>query len=146
ARARASVLSLRADPLEGRPLATALAALARRLTSETGMRVTLHERGSTSLPYEIEGELFRIVSEALTNARLHANASRIDVDFDGDDAQVALRVRDDGAGFDPAVRDDARYGLRGMEERARLVGGGLRVESAPGVGTVVEIVVPRPCA
>ena len=69
AQARASVLSLRSDPLAGRPLATALAALARRLTSETGMRVTLHERGATSLPYEVEGELFRIASEALANAR-----------------------------------------------------------------------------
>ncbi|HEY6236282.1 MAG TPA: ATP-binding protein, partial [Candidatus Elarobacter sp.] len=144
--ARASVLSLRADPLEGRPLSAALAALARRLTSETGMRVTLHERGSTSLPYEVEGELFRIASEALANARLHARASRIEVELDGGDAHVALRVRDDGTGFDPAVRDDERYGLRGMEERARLVGGNFRVASRPDTGTLVETIVPRPRA
>ncbi|HYW52508.1 MAG TPA: GAF domain-containing sensor histidine kinase [Dongiaceae bacterium] len=145
AQARASVLSLRADPLEGRPLAAALAALARRLTSETGMRVTLHACGTTSLPYEIEGELFRIASEALTNARLHANASRIEVELEGDDAQVALRVRD-GAGFDPSARDDARYGLRGMEERARLAGGSFAVTSEPSRGTLVETIVPRPRA
>ena len=146
AQARASVLSLRADPLAGRPLATALAALARRLTSETGMRVTLHERGTTALPYEVEGELFRIASEALTNARLHARASRIEVELDGDGDRVALRVRDDGTGFDPAVRDDERYGLRGMEERARLAGGSFRVESRPDTGTLVEAIVPRPRA
>ncbi|HWT04917.1 MAG TPA: GAF domain-containing sensor histidine kinase [Xanthomonadales bacterium] len=143
AQARASVLSLRADPLEGRPLAAALAALARRLTSETGMRVTLHERGTTALPYEVEGELFRIASEALTNARLHANASRIEVELDGGDTHVALRIRDDGTGFDPSVRDDERYGLRGMEERAKLAGGSLRVASDRAGGTLVETIVPR---
>ena len=60
-----------------------------------------------------------------------------------DDAHVALRVRDDGTGFDPAVRDDERYGLRGMEERARLVGGSFRVVSDPASGTLVETIVPR---
>ena len=141
--ARASVLGLRADPLEGRPLGTALAALARRLTSETGMRVTLAERGSTSLPYDAEGELFRIASEALTNARLHARASRIDVELDGAGAHVTLRIRDDGTGFDPSVRDDERYGLRGMEERARLAGGSFRVAADSPSGTLVEVIVPR---
>jgi two-component system, NarL family, sensor kinase len=146
AQARASVLSLRADPLEGRSLGTALAALARRLTSETGMRVTLHEHGAASLPYEVEGELFRIASEALNNARLHAKASRIEVELEDDGAAVRLRVRDDGMGFDPAVRDEARYGLRGMEERARLAGGSLRVTSERGRGTSIETIVPRSSA
>ena len=143
ARARASVLSLRADPLEGRPLATALAALARRIISETGMRVTLHERGAPSLPYEVEGELYRIASEALANARRHADASRIEIDLAAEAGTIVLRVRDDGMGFDPSVRDDERYGLRGMEERARLAGGTLRVVSEPGGGTLVEATVPN---
>jgi two-component system NarL family sensor kinase len=143
AQARASVLSLRADPLEGRPLATALAALARRITSETGVRVTLHERGETALPYEVEGELFRIASEALANARRHADPSRVEIELAGDEGAVVLTVRDDGAGFDPAARDADRYGLRGMEERARLAGGRLRIVSQPSGGTLVEAVVPR---
>jgi two-component system NarL family sensor kinase len=141
--ARASVLSLRSDPLEGRPLATALAALARRLTSETGIRVAFHERGATALAYETEGELFRIASEALANARLHAGASRIDVELAGDKDAVVLRIRDDGAGFDPAVRDDERYGLRGMEERARLIGAALRIASDRVNGTSIEAAVAR---
>jgi two-component system NarL family sensor kinase len=143
AQARASVLSLRADPLAGRALAAALAALARRLTSETGMRVTLHERGVTALPYEAEGELFRIASEALANARLHANASRIEIELSGEKDAVALRISDDGIGFDPSLRDEARYGLRGMQERARLAGGRFRIESSADGGTSVEAVVPR---
>jgi two-component system, NarL family, sensor kinase len=141
--ARASVLSLRSDPLEGRPLAAALAALARRLTSETGIRVAFRERGATALPYETEGELFRIASEALTNARLHAGASRIDVELSAGETSVALRIRDDGSGFDSAVRDDERYGLRGMEERARLIGATLRIASDRGAGTDIEAAVPR---
>jgi two-component system, NarL family, sensor kinase len=151
AQARASVLSLRADPLAGRALPAALGALARRLTSETGMRVTLHQTGATALPYEAEGELFRIASEALANARLHARASRIEIELAGDENAVALRIRDDGVGFDPSVRDDERYGLCGMEERARLIGGEFRVESCAarspreddGGGTLIEVVVPR---
>lgn len=142
--ARASVLSLRSDPLEGRPLGIVLASLARRLTSETGVRVTFRERGATVLPYETEGELFRIASEALANARLHAAASRIEIELAGDATSVALRIHDDGAGFDPSSdRDDDRYGLRGMEERARLIGAALHVTSAPGAGTSIEAVVPR---
>jgi two-component system, NarL family, sensor kinase len=143
AQARTSVLSLRTDPLEGRPLGAALAALARRLTSETGMRVTLHEHGAGALPYEVEGELFRIAAEALTNARLHAKASRIEIELEGDGTAVTLRVRDDGVGFDPSIRDEARYGLRGMEERARLAGGSLRVTSQHGRGSSVEAIVAR---
>jgi len=144
--ARASVLSLRSDPLAGRALATALAALARRLTSETGMRVTLHQRGATALPSEAEGELFRIASEALANARLHAAASRIEIELSEEGDAVALRIRDDGAGFDPASRGDERYGLRGMEERARLAGGRLRVESDRTRGTLIEAIVPKALA
>ncbi len=144
--ARASVLSLRSDPLAGRALATALAALARRLSSETGMRVTLHQRGATALPSEAEGELFRIASEALANARLHAAASRIEIELSEEGDAVALRIRDDGAGFDPASRGDERYGLRGMEERARLAGGRLRVESDRTRGTLIEAIVPKALA
>jgi two-component system NarL family sensor kinase len=142
AQARASVLSLRSDPLAGRALTTALGALARRISSETGMLVTLGEHGDASLPYEAEGELFRIAAEALTNARLHANAARITIELDGRERAAVLRIRDDGAGFDPSAREDERYGLRGMEERARLAGGTLRVESG-GEGTLIEVVVPK---
>jgi len=152
--ARASLLELRSDPLAGRPLATALAALARRLTSETGVRVGLHTHGATALPYETEGQLFRIASEALANARLHANASHIDIDIDIElgapgevekpaDTAVLLRIADDGVGFDAAVRNDERFGLRGMEERARSIGAELRLTSRRDSGTCIEIVVPR---
>jgi signal transduction histidine kinase len=107
------------------------------------MLVTFREHGVTTLGPEAEAELYRIATEALTNAQLHAGAGRIDVDLVGDTDAVALRIRDDGSGFDPVVRDDARYGLRGMEERAMLLGGTLRVVSRRGGGTLIEAIVPR---
>jgi two-component system NarL family sensor kinase len=146
AQARTSVLSLRSDPLAGRALATALAALSRRLTSETGMRVTFHQRGATALPSDVEGELFRIASEALANARLHAHASRIVIELSDEGDTVVLRIRDDGAGFEPAAVVGDRYGMRGMEERAHLAGGRLRVESDRAGGTLIEAVVPKALA
>jgi two-component system, NarL family, sensor kinase len=143
ARARGSVMSLRADPLEGRSLAAALAALARRVSSESGLRVGFHQRGTPSIAYEAETELYRIAAEALANARAHAGASRVDLELIGrDDGAVVLHVRDDGAGFDPSARDADRYGLIGMEERAGLAGATLHIASAPGAGTSVEAVVP----
>jgi two-component system NarL family sensor kinase len=142
-RARSSVVSLRTDPLEGRPLPTALAALARRTTSETGIRVAFRRRGDVTLPYETEGELFRIASEAIANGRLHAGATQIEARLEGDDDGVTLRVSDDGRGFEPSAREEERYGIRGMEERARLVGAELRIESHRGAGTIVVARVPR---
>jgi two-component system NarL family sensor kinase len=140
-RVRASVLSLRADPLEGRSLAAALAALARKTSSETGMRVAFHEHGVPALAYETEVELYRIAAEGLANARVHAGAKRIDLELIGTGGGAfALRVRDDGSGFDPAARDADRYGLVGMEERARLAGAQLRIDSKPGAGTCIEVV------
>lgn len=142
AQARASVISLRADPLAGRSLESALAALTRRLTSETGTLVAFHAAGAPALTYEAEAELFRIASEALLNARTHARATRIDVELDARDGGASLRVRDDGVGFDPARRDADAYGLIGMEERAHVIGGRFRIETSPGRGTLIEIAVP----
>jgi two-component system, NarL family, sensor kinase len=55
---------------------------------------------------------------------------------------VRMRITDDGAGFDPSRVPPGRFGLIGASERARLLGGSLRVESAPGAGTTIEVRVP----
>jgi signal transduction histidine kinase len=52
-------------------------------------------------------------------------------------------VEDDGTGFDPAAVPSGRFGLVGMSERARLLGGTLRLESSPGAGTVIDVTVPE---
>lgn len=86
--------------------------------------------------------IVRIVREAVTNAVRHGGASHIDISFDSA-ASRALRVCDDGIGFDPAntavVR---RYGLVSMREQAEAIGASLAVRSAPGAGTTVEVTWP----
>ena len=86
-----------------------------------------------------------MAQEALTNAERHAGATVVEVELEVAEDRTELRVRDDGGGFDPgrATRagDPASQGLglRGMAERARLVGGELDVRSAPGGGTSVTL-------
>jgi signal transduction histidine kinase len=92
-------------------------------------------------------ELSRILHEALRNTQRHAGASRVDVWLLRDEDTVRLVVRDDGRGFVvPADLGDLRttghFGVLGMAERAGQAGGSLRVRSAPGQGTMIEVVTP----
>lgn len=86
--------------------------------------------------------LFRVLQEALTNCARHARAKTVTVLLDGTDDAVSLEVRDDGVGFTPGAPGVRAFGLRGMHERARTLGGTLRVESAPGAGTRVRLTLP----
>ena len=87
--------------------------------------------------------VFRIVQASLTNVARHAGASRVDVTLTSTETTLDLYVSDDGRGFDPAAaRKGYSYGLLGMSERARLIGGSLRIDSSPETGTVVSIHVP----
>jgi signal transduction histidine kinase len=103
-----------------------------------------HSLSGERLPPQFETIVFRIVQEALTNARKHASARTLAVTLDRTAAQVLLRVADDGLGFDPAAIADDRFGLEGMRQRSRLLGGDVRIDSAPGRGTTVEATLPTP--
>ncbi len=84
--------------------------------------------------------LFRIVEAALTNVARHAAERRVDVTLATGIRSLDLTVCDDGRGFDLMAAYESRaYGLLGMAERARLIGGTLRIDSAPGRGTTVSI-------
>ena len=142
--ARRSVLDLRgAAQLEGKPLAEALAGLARAFTSDTGVPATVDSMDIDGLPLRVESELFRIAQEALTNVRKHAHAHRVQIGLRRRGATLSLRVRDDGRGFVVATARHADgQGLIGMRERARLLGGQLQISSKPGEGTRVTARVP----
>ena len=140
--ARRSVLDLRATPLAGRPLAEALASLGRGFTAETGIRVHVHAPPSGELPLRLEAELFRIAQEALANVRKHAGANTVEIALRPGGGRLRLSIQDDGRGFDLATASDGGMGLLGMRERARLLGGTLRVDSRPGGGTGVLASVP----
>lgn len=141
--ARRSVLDLRAAPLEGRPLAEALAELARERSGQDGPEVHFTEAGgSRPLPVRIETGLYRIAQEALNNVVQHAQAEHATVKLISTPEEVRLVVADDGRGFDPETAPQDRFGLVGLSERARLLGGSLRLETSPGEGTRVEVILP----
>jgi signal transduction histidine kinase len=99
------------------------------------------------LPPEVSITLFRIAQEAITNVAKHARAQCASVTVTRREGHLVLLVEDDGCGFDVAdTRRSSRrtdhLGLVGMEERAALLGGTVRVESAPGKGTTVLAEVP----
>jgi len=87
--------------------------------------------------------VYRILQEALTNVARHAQASRVEITLRRTDAGVSLAVRDDGRGFDAAksARPNA-FGLVGLRERAYLVDGTIRIDTAPGRGTAIEVAIP----
>jgi two-component system sensor histidine kinase UhpB len=99
------------------------------------------------LPAEIEIGAFRVVQEGVTNALRHAAAASLRVELRQDPGRLHLRVHDDGRGFDvEAARQEgtrgARFGLVGMRERLRGLGGTLVIRSRPGQGTEVEADLP----
>lgn len=87
---------------------------------------------------------YRIVQEALTNAARYADAGKVEIDWNQDEATIRLEIRDDGKGFDPdARRPSSGFGLLGMEERARDLEGELAVDSQRGSGTLIRLSFPR---
>ncbi|HSJ56010.1 MAG TPA: GAF domain-containing sensor histidine kinase [Anaerolineae bacterium] len=140
---RRSVLDLRAAPLEGQGLIDALRALLDGWTARHGVEVDLQVIGAgRPLPVRVEVGLYRIAQEALNNVARHAGARHVILSLTATPAEVRLVVEDDGRGFDPDEVAAGRYGLVGLNERARLLGGRLRLESTPGEGTRVQVVVP----
>jgi len=144
--ARRSVLDLREAPLEGRTLREALEDVARDArSSDPALEVTLAantEIDATGLPPAVEVGLYRVAQQAVANAVRHAHARRISLRLTHRRDHVTLRVEDDGTGFDPAAIPAGRFGLIGMRERARLLGGTLVVESTPGEGAAIAVRAP----
>jgi PAS domain S-box-containing protein len=94
------------------------------------------------LPAILENALYRIAQEALTNACKHSKSKNVMVTMSQERQDVRLEVRDWGIGFDPESVEKGHFGLEGIRQRVRLLGGRLTIESTPGSGTVVQVVVP----
>ena len=147
---RDAVQGLRSSTIERNNLALAISALGAELAADgRGLRPALHvavEGETRELHPILRDEIYKIAAEALRNAFRHAQAGRVEVEIRYDDGQFRLRVRDDGKGIDPAVLAnqglEGHYGLRGMPERAALIGGKLAVWSEVGAGTEVELRLP----
>ena len=112
-------------------------------TGRTRIPVSFASSGSfKGQPFEVSLAAYRIIQEALTNAARHAHPTAVTVTLRHSAAQVFVQVRDDGTGFD-AEKSPMSLGLLSMRERARAVGGTLRVVSSPGNGTSVIFEIVR---
>ena len=141
--ARRSVLDLRSAPLEGRTLAEALTALTDGFSEDGGLAAGFESvGGARPLPARIEAGLYRMAQEALTNVVSHSEANQVLVRLVTTPDEIKLSVEDDGKGFEPSAIPEERYGLVGINERAKLLGGTVDVRSSEGVGTQIEVRVP----
>ena len=155
AETRAAIGGLRPPVLDDLGLSAALATLAREAGDGPGpldVTVTVEGELEDELPDHVQTALYRIAQEAVGNCLRHASANRVDLLLEHSSDRVRLKVADDGAGFSMGDvlarggrgRRPDSYGLRGMRERAELLGGRVAVTSRPGVGTTVEAVIPIP--
>ena len=141
--ARRSVLDLRTAPLEGFSLSEALFNLTAPYRRGRRVHTIIATPGKQlTLPARIEIGLYRIAQEGLTNAIRHAQAETINLRLKISPDRVELMIEDDGIGFSVDRIPDGRFGLVGMNERARLIGGELEIQSALGEGTRVIARVP----
>jgi signal transduction histidine kinase/ligand-binding sensor domain-containing protein len=147
---RDAVQGLRASTIEGNDLALAIRTLGAELAAQSGTRrphFTVQVEGAPrNLHPIVRDEVYRVAGEALRNSFRHANAHRIEAEIRYDDRQLRVRVRDDGKGIDPQhLSDDGpegHFGLRGMRERSKVIGGKLSVWSELNSGTEVELSIP----
>jgi signal transduction histidine kinase/ligand-binding sensor domain-containing protein len=155
AEGRDAVQGLRASTVETNDLASAVRILGEELRAQgTNQNSALFEMEVEGTPRNLHpilrDEVYRITGEALRNAFRHALAQRIEVEILYGERGLRLRVRDDGKGIDPKLLSGdghaGHYGLHGMRERAKLVGGKLAVWSKLDSGTEVELSIPASTA
>ncbi len=144
--ARQAVMALRVDPTaSGSSLAEVLRTYVDDFADRFGIRAEFAVEGDVPrLSARTEAEVLRIVQEALNNVRRHADATLVRVNLDCTDGGLRATVGDNGKGFDAASRPSDRYGLRGMAERAELIGAELEIQSRPADGTRVVLQIPLP--
>ena len=145
---RETILNLRTAPAGEKPFFASLQHYLDGYRQNYGIPVELAMGSAVDegiLTPEAQMQLFRILQEAFSNARRHAEMDRMRVSFDLEDGQVRMCIQDNGKGFDPRraiAAESGHFGLRFMRERAEQLGGSLQVNSAPGEGTRVEVTVP----
>ncbi|UCF60966.1 MAG: sensor histidine kinase [Anaerolineaceae bacterium] len=141
--ARRAIQALRASPLEDMGLVLALRNLATSTSERANLilDLLLPER-IEDLDPTLEQGLYRIAEQAVTNVAQHANATRVRVELTRQDRRIELHISDDGCGFDPEnVEREGRYGIQGMRERAKMIGGELEIKSQLGEGTSIRLIV-----
>jgi signal transduction histidine kinase len=142
--ARQAVIAMRTPAERTRPVHDHLAESARRIFAETAVTARVSLSGEPRrYAVAIEAEALRIGAEAMTNARQHADCHDVLVHCAYSERELRVEVRDDGRGFDPReAAANGHFGLVGMRERAGALRASLTIESAPGIGTTIRVVIP----
>jgi PAS domain S-box-containing protein len=143
---RALIFELRPGGLEEDGLVPAIRRHAAAVQGRIGLPVVVEADLRERLPSDVEDVLYRIAQEALHNVVKHARARTVRLTLGPTTEGVRLAVVDDGTGFDATAVPAGHLGLAGIKARAEAIGGQLAVESRPGKGTTIAVVVPRPAA
>ena len=141
AESRALVARMAAVPADD-ALAAAIERLAARFRAEVGLAIDVEVAAGVDLDREQQVVLLRCLQEALANVRKHARATLVVVTVAPHGEGIGMTVRDDGVGFDPSAARTG-FGLDGISDRATLAGGSVEVDSVPGRGSVLTILLPR---
>ena len=142
---RQSILALRTAGSRTKGLLPGLEEFLRGYRSQSGLAVEVEvaDERATHFSARSEGQLLRIIQEALTNVRKHADPTRVTIRFESHDSSARIAIEDDGRGFEPSRAPRGRhFGLDTMKERAESIGASLLIESEPGSGTKVVVTLP----
>ena len=138
---RVLLLHLRPVELEEKSLIEGIQILLKELEDKSDLKVSLKQNVS-KLPKKIEEHIFRILQELISNTLRHAQASCLDVYLYQTDAELQLKVVDNGIGFQLGSLDDLSYGLRNIKERVEDMAGNIQLLTAPKQGLAVDIRIP----
>lgn len=141
--ARQAVVTMRAEDDRDVSLEELLGRAVNDFAGRSGVRADFAAADlPQAIPARTQVEVLRVLQEALNNVRKHADATVVRVNAEVGDGQLQLSVVDNGRGFRPGETSGDGVGMQGMKERARLMGGELRVVSEPSSGTALHLTVP----
>jgi PAS domain S-box-containing protein len=141
--ARRLIDGLRPPVLDEAGLVPAIENLAVEMAQTAKLSVNVSHRVQFDrIAPTLEMAIFRIVQEGLNNVWQHSGANQADVELVQENEQIRITIRDEGVGFEPKKVRKKRYGLAGVRERARLLGGTAHIDSTPGQGTHIHVVLP----
>jgi signal transduction histidine kinase len=135
---------LRPNLLDNLGLPAAIEWHLKEFEKRSGMKIIFNEpEEELNVPHSIKNCMFRIFQESLTNVARHAEAKKVKVELLQKNDELILRIEDDGKGFDKEkAAEKQTLGILGMRERATMMGGNYEINSVPGKGTTVTVVLP----
>ena len=139
---RKSISTLREDAKEERPLQAKIETLVDDYRKGTGLFICTNICRCDSVPKPIAKAIYRIVQESLTNIFKYAEATEVHIELRTTPEELNLTVEDNGKGFDPK-QNLSGFGLRGMQERVRIINGEFQLITSPGKGCRIEIIIPH---